>query len=243
MTNVTDGLKTILTLVEAKKVVGTEKVFETETGFGVQDYGKYRPNITFLIGKEFDEKPFRIERDFDQKEEIYYNPSMWGEKKDEYASYLGQLKNYIFGGEIEQYVPAPHDLTVECDFTYGDLEIPIFRVARCKVITEYIDPTVFVEEDLGNINIIFGGKTSVIYGNYWKSPKGTNCFRIKKKEASEHMLIRIGWGGAFSSSHGIADVPEGSLYYHRASSNGGNLGADYMVLPKSFRRIVSEDDI
>lgn len=46
-------MKKMMTIVEARKLFG-EACYETETGFLVNVFGKYRPNITFIISKEFD---------------------------------------------------------------------------------------------------------------------------------------------------------------------------------------------
>ncbi len=47
-------MKKALTLAEARKFFNEEHVYETETGFLVNEFGKYCPNITFVIGKEFE---------------------------------------------------------------------------------------------------------------------------------------------------------------------------------------------
>lgn len=44
-------MKKTITIVEARKMFG-ENCFETETGFLVNIFGKYCPNITFVVGKE-----------------------------------------------------------------------------------------------------------------------------------------------------------------------------------------------
>lgn len=44
-------MKKALTIVEARGMFG-ESCFETETGFLVNCFGKYQPNITFIVGKE-----------------------------------------------------------------------------------------------------------------------------------------------------------------------------------------------
>ena len=46
-------MKTTLTLSEVKAIYG-ETCFETETSFGVNLFGKYQPNMTFIIPKVFD---------------------------------------------------------------------------------------------------------------------------------------------------------------------------------------------
>ncbi|MBR3319563.1 hypothetical protein IKG06_03620 [Candidatus Saccharibacteria bacterium] len=43
-----------MTLAEAKAYYNEERCFETETGFLVNDFGKYRPNITFVVPKTYD---------------------------------------------------------------------------------------------------------------------------------------------------------------------------------------------
>lgn len=45
-------MKKILTLAEVKAIYG-DAVFETETAFGVNVFGKYKPNVTFIVTKEF----------------------------------------------------------------------------------------------------------------------------------------------------------------------------------------------
>ncbi|MDD4762087.1 MAG: hypothetical protein PHZ25_03650 [Candidatus Pacebacteria bacterium] len=44
------------TLEEVKRVLNTEKVFETSTSFGINMFGKYEPNITFILQKNFEGK-------------------------------------------------------------------------------------------------------------------------------------------------------------------------------------------
>ena len=46
-------MKKTLSIVEARELFG-ETCYETETGFLVNDFGKYRPNITFVISKDVD---------------------------------------------------------------------------------------------------------------------------------------------------------------------------------------------
>lgn len=47
-------MKKTMTLAEAKVYYDEERCFETETGFLVNDFGKYRPNITFIVPKTYD---------------------------------------------------------------------------------------------------------------------------------------------------------------------------------------------
>lgn len=47
-------MKKTMTLAEAKAYYDEERCFETETGFLVNDFGKYRPNITFVVPKTYD---------------------------------------------------------------------------------------------------------------------------------------------------------------------------------------------
>lgn len=44
-------MKKTMTIVEARGMFG-ETCYETKTSFLVNDFGKYRPNITFVVGKE-----------------------------------------------------------------------------------------------------------------------------------------------------------------------------------------------
>lgn len=45
------------TLAEAKESLKTEKIHEVGTSFLVNDFGKYRPNIVFVISKNFERSP------------------------------------------------------------------------------------------------------------------------------------------------------------------------------------------
>lgn len=47
-------MKKTLTVAEARNIFDSEKVFQTETGFIVNDFGKYRPNITFVVDSSFE---------------------------------------------------------------------------------------------------------------------------------------------------------------------------------------------
>lgn len=85
-------------------------------------------------------------------------------------------------------------------------------------------------------------KCSLCYvrGTFFKSKKGTNCFRLN--ENGPHILLRDDWGGAFEKYRG-RKLPEDQLYYRRASSNGGGCGYDYAVVPLGWRKVITEDDI
>lgn len=96
------------------------------------------------------------------------------------------------------------------------------------------------------MNIRFDGMPYVMRGEYFVSKKGTKCFRVKKD--GPHFLIRNEWGGAFNDTRGFtssrqAEIEGIALYFRRASSNGGGLGNDYIVLPVGFRRTLREEDV
>lgn len=85
------------------------------------------------------------------------------------------------------------------------------------------------------------GKYSFREGEYFVSKKGTNCFRFKKD--GPHLLVEDEWGGAFNKYRGGNLKRLKSLYYKRASSNGGGSGYDYAVIERGTRLELSEDDI
>lgn len=152
------------TLAEAKEILKSEKIHEVDTAFLVNDFGKYRPNITFVIAKDFERSPI-----------VYHSD--------------GPIK-----------------------------------------------------EMLANMNIFFNGNTDVLFGDYWKSKKGGACFQPKYVSKAKHILIRVGWGGAFSYTRGIARV-EDATYYRRAVSNGGGVGSDYLVVPLGYVRKVHDEEV
>lgn len=51
------------TLADVKSFFKTEKVVETATSFVVNDFGKYRPNISFVLNKDFGGDPLRYRHD------------------------------------------------------------------------------------------------------------------------------------------------------------------------------------
>ena len=152
------------TLAEVKEILRTDKIHEAGTAFLVNDFGKYRPNITFVVPKDFERSPIAYRSD---------------------------------------------------------------------------EPT---HRMLDNMNVGFGGETSVLFGNYWKSQKGGACFRPKPIADAQHVLIRCGWGGAFSRTRGIGYVDD-APYSRRAASNGGGLGTDYVVVPIGYYRVVRDAEI
>lgn len=100
----------------------------------------------------------------------------------------------------------------------------------------------WIEKDHSLFNLP-KGKIEIIYGDFYVSKKGTNCFRIKKKEEAKHILIKDDWGGAYNSYRGRTLPEECSLYYRRASSAGGGIGYDYAVYPKDWKYKLTSDEI
>ena len=152
-------------LSEVKEIMKTEKVFETSTAFGVNDLGKYRPNITFIIPRDFEKNPLEYRSDS------------------------------------------------------------------------------IVKSMVQNMNIDFDGSVSALFGDFWVSKKGGACFCPKSVETSQHVLLRVDWGGAFSRTRGSFGGNIGELYFRRAASNGGGSGYDYWVFPVGFYRVFSNDEI
>lgn len=153
------------TLAEVKSFLKTDKVFETESSFLVNDFGKYRPNITFVIAKEFERNPLAYRSD------------------------------------------AP------------------------------------TREMTRDMNIDLDGEVGVLFGDFWKSQKGGACFRPKSIANSQHVLMSVGWGGAFSRTRGVHSDVAGSVYYRCAASNGGGAGNDYLVVPVGFYRALRDAEI
>jgi len=86
------------------------------------------------------------------------------------------------------------------------------------------------------------GNMSFLKGEYFRSKKGTPCFRLS--ETGPHILIRDDWGGAFNKyGGGMLEKLPNRLYYRRASSNGGGNGYDYIIVPEGTKYIMSEEDI
>jgi hypothetical protein len=153
------------TIADIKAKYG-EKVIETGTSFIVNEFGKYKPNISFVLNKEFSGDPLEYRNDF-----------------------------------------------------------PTYRM-------------------IAGMGIDFdSNKTEAIFGDFWLSKAEKPHFRPKGIETASHMLIRADWGGAFSSTRGQYDGPEGTLHFRRASSNGGGSGYDFYVLPLGYQLIVRDEEI
>lgn len=85
------------------------------------------------------------------------------------------------------------------------------------------------------------GDISCLIGDFWISKKGNPVFKVKPDGSC--ILIKDEWGGCFNSYRGNTLPEKGSLYYHRASSNGGGAGVDYGVYPRDWKFLLSEDDL
>lgn len=79
----------------------------------------------------------------------------------------------------------------------------------------------------------------MVKGKYWVSAKGTHCFEVRGDGA--HYLCKEDWGGG--GDRGDINQEKGFLYFRRASSNGGGQGNTWFVIPCSYRKAMSEDDL
>lgn len=178
-------MKKFMTLASAKEALKTDKVFETTTSFGVNAFGKYSPNITFILPKEWEVGPARFR-----------------------------------GRSL--------DLTPHSPMTYR----------KSSEVKSMVD----------DINVDFDGEPEVLFGDFWLSKKGGACFRPKSALIAQHMLVRVGWGGAFTRTRGWTNnrrTPEelGAAYFRRACSNGGGTGYDYWILPVGFLNVIHDEEI
>lgn len=123
---------------------------------------------------------------------------------------------------------------------YGKYSPNLTYVVRFEEIPHFK----FLKPDY-NMNILWDGEMTVMYGDYWVSKKGTNCFRPKARDAASHMLVRVDWqkGGERSTSGKNPEVEKYALYHRYARSNGGGTGKTYYVFKNGFIRPVSWDDI
>lgn len=95
---------------------------------------------------------------------------------------------------------------------------------------------------LKEMNIIYTGKAIYeVFGTFFISKKGSNCFRIDKN--GKDVLIGVDWGGSFNKSRGIEKLNDYNyLYFRSASSNGGGTGIDWIILERSYIKKWSEED-
>lgn len=99
--------------------------------------------------------------------------------------------------------------------------------------------------DAPDINVDWDGYPKAMYGHFWVSKRGTECFRPLPKERASHVLLRVEWEkGLYSYTTGENPEAEAeAVYFRRASSNGGGIGYAYYVFPVGFRMQIDLDDI
>lgn len=78
-----------------------------------------------------------------------------------------------------------------------------------------------------------------LVGDFWVSPKGTNCFAPNPK--GKFILVCEDWGG--SRDRGDLSSLESMVYFRRASSNGGGTGYTYAIFPLGWKQELSINDI
>jgi hypothetical protein len=102
------------------------------------------------------------------------------------------------------------------------------------------------KEITDEMNIDWNGAPSILFGDYWISKKGSRCFRPKSAAVASHILVRVDWGGGHATmgkrGNRSGEETPGVIYFHRAVSNGGGLGADYYVFPMGYKQSVTEDE-
>lgn len=87
------------------------------------------------------------------------------------------------------------------------------------------------------------GSASFMFGRYWQSKKGTNCFAPSSPENASHIFVRVDWGGSYAHTRGRIELQK-CIYTRRASSNGGGTGYTYYIVPAdNYANEYSEDDI
>ncbi len=143
----------------------------------------------------------------------------------------------------------PSQLTREVDTPEGWVELDngqflynsFGKYAPC--ITFVCDEPMIVWEKWEPSRFNFDkGSYEVIEGVFWESKKGKRCFTPKKD--GRYLLICDNWGGAFNNYRGNNLERLKSVYFRRASSNGGGCGYDYAIVDKSLAKLnISIDDI
>ncbi len=95
------------------------------------------------------------------------------------------------------------------------------------------------------MNIEWDGDVDYLYGDFWKSKKGTSCFRPKDPLVANNIMFRVNWGGAFNHNRGMRGSKSinDAVYYNRASSNGGGVGYDYCIFPIGYSNEIRDEEI
>ncbi len=160
------------TLVEVKKLFPDDEVYEVDTGFLINQYGKYKPQITFVLPKEFDGDPLE----------------------------------YRYDGLYHEDRPVA--------WLFKHMSIEFSR-----------------RENIG-----------ILFGEYWKSPKGTECFRPLPVGEAKHLIIRNMWGGGSKDKLSLFQfMGTGVLYHQRSGSRHGGMGRDYLVVPIGYKTREASD--
>lgn len=203
--------------------MSTSNIIKLENGeYLANFYGKYEPNLTFLFHEKYfstKSEKYRItdpdaEKCLRHIHENFRVVREWQEEEDESRYYINR---------------EPSIITRNCIEWVDDKNIDLRNFA---IKDNYAE----------NLNVhIDGSVCEVIFGDFFVSKKGKDCFRVK--ENGKHQLIVIDWGGAFNKSRGCTgDSISEKLYYRRASSNGGGSGYEYIVTTKGYIQGHSADE-
>lgn len=193
--------------------MSTDNIIKLENGEYLANFhGKYQPNLTFLFHEKY----------FSTKSEKYRTTDKDAEKCLRHIhENFRVIREWQEEIEISEWSHPLGKILHNCIEWVDDKNINLRNFA-IKGQYEH------------NLNVhIDGSLSEIIYGEFFVSKKGKNCFRVS--EAGKHQLLVIDWGGCFNKSRGCTgDDISDKLYYRRASSNGGGSGFEYIVTERGY---------
>jgi hypothetical protein len=122
-----------------------------------------------------------------------------------------------------------------------------FTYAKDKLVKP-----IFLRDDnyIKSMGLSWSGYAYCLFGEFWSSEKGTNCFTPKFQENAEDVLIMINWHKDLSNMENVGILKDTEniqtlnvLYFHRTKTSGALTGSDYIIVPKNYSRVKTDKDI
>lgn len=157
---------------------------------------------------------------------------------------VAELPQYTFV-KIDDYLISGHEKDAEEHVNLTNGNVLMNRYGKYQPNLTFVASEPYImwdRRDASEFNCNpDAGWFDVIFGTYFVSKKGTNCFRIEAN--GKHILIKDSWGGCFNKYRGHSLPENEAIYYHRAGSNGGGCGYDYAIYKRDWMFTLNEEDI
>lgn len=124
-----------------------------------------------------------------------------------------------YGAKLTYMIPKNFQFKID---ERGKIESPLSAKWKNEFEAKKVDPRI---------------NAGLIYGDFWMSRNGKPCFRVAEDSTkANHALIETDWNRI--DDHDLCYLPSiknsGLVYFHRAKSNSGSSGCDYLIVPTEF---------